>query len=183
MSTDPTTGDVPPTPPPPPSPTTAPPPKSIWRRRRRWFIWSLAVVLLLLVADEVGSRLVPPDTVQVTYSSLAGRAESGGGGPYTTTHTITDAATVADLSARINRLPIELPSLDLRSQMGCSLLGLPFTVTVVLRFTHWGLPIETAITQYGGDNCHPWWWLSHGGISDLFPHVASPNDMAVLLSA
>ncbi len=109
-----------------------------------------AVVILLFVGFEVGAQVVAPDAVRVSVAAAAD-------GHLLATRTITDARTVADLYARINRLPSAGPY----PVYHCGLSG-PDAVTFSLRFLRWGLPIEVAMLPVCGG-----WEVSRGGIYDV----------------
>jgi hypothetical protein len=115
-----------------------------------WRFWAVALaisaIVVVPIGFEVGIRLVPPDAVRVTASSVAD-------GHMLVTHEITDPRIVADLYDRINSLPL-IPE---GAIIHC---GLPGPMSYDFSFTRRGVVIEDAAP---GD-CTPVWSVSRGGI-------------------
>ncbi len=135
----------------------------------------LAVVVLALFVQPVIVPAViglvppvPPDAVQVSASAAPY-------GPTLDTHTITDARTVADLYARLNRLPL------VRGPFGC-VLALPDPVAYMFRFTRGSVIVEVA--RPVADGCSPRRWsVSRSGDSYLRIDFTGEATRAILSEA
>jgi hypothetical protein len=104
----------------------------------------------LVLAPLAGSAVaaVPPDAVRVSAVAYPY-------GPVLMDRTITEPRTVADLAARLNRLPA------FEWRMGCTLAP-PDPVRYVFHFTRWGMPVAVASLVPG--DCAPLrWGVSSGG--------------------
>jgi hypothetical protein len=159
-----------------PAPTS--PPRGI--SNRRFIIMVLPAVLLavfvlvLFVQPVIVPAIiglvppVPPDAVQVSASAAPY-------GPTLATHTITDARTVADLFARINRLP------SIGQLHGCA-LATPDPVAYTFRFTRGSVLVEVAAPV--ADGCSPRRWLvSRGGLGSVRLDVTGEATRAILSEA
>ncbi len=157
-------------------PAPASPPRGI--SNRRFFIMVLpAVVLAVFLAviflpfgASAVIQLVPPDAVRVSASVAVG-------GRTLVTHEITDAHTVADLYARLNRLPSVGPFFE------CGLGGLPDPVHYTFRFTRWGVSVEDA--TLGGSGCpRPLAWrVSYGVLWNFHTDYTGEQTQAMLAKA
>ena len=163
--------------PPPRWPYTPPlswPFKSI--RVSRVFLGVIGALLLVVTVQDV--RLVRPDAAQVCILMPNEGDPLCGGTNRVLYLNITNAATAADLYARINRLPVQWSP----PNQPCP--AVPASSNVLIRFTLWNLPVETATTNLfpfgAGDPCHRW-WLSPGNIPEPFARVGAGKDGAVIL--
>jgi hypothetical protein len=159
-------------------PAPASPPRGI--SNRRFLIMVLPAVLLAVVVLALFVQpvivpaviglipLVPPDAVQVSASAAPY-------GPTLDTHTIRDARTVADLYARLNRLPL------VRRPFGC-VLAFPDPVAYMFRFTRRSVLVDVATSVAPG--CSPRRWLvSRGGDSFLRVDWTGEATRAILAEA
>jgi hypothetical protein len=128
-------------------------------------------VLVLFVPPVVFPAvigLVPPDALQV-------RASAAPDGPALATHRITDAHTVADLYARINRLP------SVGQLHGCA-LATPDPIAYMFRFTRGSVLVEVAAPV--ADECAPRQWsVSRGGWGSLRTDLTGEATRAILSEA